>query len=817
MLGGIVKDIHIPTTKQQGTQIAAPLFSRALFKNDYFYLALLTVVVILLFSQFLFSNMMLLASDQLNGIDARPLTNEAFKENFQFPMWRISLLSGMPTIDATIGDIFYFPSLIIHMLFPLHKALGIKLVLHILFAGIAFFFLMRKGFGASPVISFITAAFYMLNPQFLSYVYPGHEGKIYVIAWLPLIILFMKKLMEKPALLTASFLAGSISMALFSSQIQLTYFVLWGLFFYWVFFLVQKWIKERSLKPCLPHIYYFWIAIFAGLGLALIQLLPAFMYVREEFSVRGVDRGFDYAASWSLHWPEFFSLWVPEFVNTNQFYWGENYFKNNSEYTGAMALLFAVFAIVFKPRPWRFFWGGVAVFALLFSLGAHTPVFHAAYYIVPGVKKFRACSMIIFWFSFSVILLCALFFRDIWRGNLLSMQEGRKKRWLRGIGITAGVLTGITLLFSIKGFVAGFAQSIAGSLSDPQKHRVFEYNLSKNFIPYLWLWWFFTMGSLGLLWGLIKGKVNKYLFFSVIVCIGLVDTLRIDTQFIKVISPRQYFYTEPAVKKLSREMEKAPFRSFVLPGTFKTQNVEGVHGLEGINGFHDNELKWYRLFRGEQGSNFYTDLVGGSQGKQYLMVENLEKGNNFLNLANVKYILTRKPDGELIVFQNKEMMKRLSFVSKYVVMEEQEIVNALKNNSYDIRSTVALVEEPQQTPDNNTDSDSQLLSETTVEWEKYTPNFRKATVRVPADGFLRIAEVYYPGWKIKVDGKEVPVYRADAAWMAVNITRGEHVIEMIPQSLYLNQASWVSLPLILLVISYWTAAAIKRKRKKMTQ
>jgi len=79
-----------------------------------------------------------------------------------------------------------------------------------------------------------------------------------------------------------------------------------------------------------------------------------------------------------------------------------------------------------------------------------------------------------------------------------------------------------------------------------------------------------------------------------------------------------------------------------------------------------------------------------------------------------------------------------------------------------------------------------------VQWRTYTPNYRKVNVSSSADGFLRISEVYYPGWKICIDGKPVKVYRSDLAWMAVNFPKGSHTVEMFPQSLYFNKAAMVS-------------------------
>jgi hypothetical protein len=588
--------------------------------------------------------------------------------------------------------------------------------------------------------------------------------------------------------------------------------VLWGLFFYWLLAMFLRWTKEKKLSSLLRPSAFFWLSVVLGLGAAFMQLFPSFMFMREAFSVRGVERGFEYAASWSLHWPEFFSLWVPQFGSFLDNYWGPNPFKLNTEYAGAMALLFAVVAVVYRPRPWRIFWAAVALFAVLFSLGANTPVFKIAYYIVPGVKKFRAASMFMFWFSFATVMLSTLFFADVMRDRLAAMAELARKRWQRGLLIAIGVITLLALIFSSKGFVSSL---MASSLDDMRKSQVFEQNFARNFVPMLWLWWFYAALSLGLLWALVQGKVSKYLFLGVVLVIGLIDTMNIDSKFISVVNPTRYFYDEPAVVQLQQQMPRDPFRLFPLPGTFATQNAAGIHGLEEVEGFHDNELLWYRAFRGEQSaSNFFQGMISyDPSGKPYLVPDNLQKGNNFLDLANARYVVGRNQTG-LVVIENRNALGRLSFVPGYRVMKEDQIVPALQANAYDIRSTVALLEEPAQKPSAAAPADSTAIVSMKVEWKKYTPNYREAQVSAPREGFLRFAEVYYPGWKIRVDGKPVKYYRADQTWMAIYLAQGSHRIEMMPTSLYLGKAELVSFPIIAVLILYWIAMAVVSTRKK---
>ena len=202
----------------------------------------------------------------------------------------------------------------------------------------------------------------------------------------------------------------------------------------------------------------------------------SFLHVCQECIFGSWVTSFDHAASWSCT-AEIFSLWVPEFVNYLDYYWGENPFKLNTEYAGAIALLLGVLAVIRRPGVHRYFWAGFTIFVLSYSLGAHSFVFKLAYYIVPGVSKFRAASMITFWFSFGVVLLAGLFLKDIAEGKLSGMNEESQKKWIKGILLAICGCFVITLLFSNKGFVQGM---FASALVEKNKQAVFDINFSSN-------------------------------------------------------------------------------------------------------------------------------------------------------------------------------------------------------------------------------------------------------------------------------------------------------------------------------------------------
>jgi hypothetical protein len=52
-------------------------------------------------------------------------------------------------------------------------------------------------------------------------------------------------------------------------------------------------------------------------------------------------------------------------------------------------------------------------------------------------------------------------------------------------------------------------------------------------------------------------------------------------------------------------------------------------------------------------------------------------------------------------------------------------------------------------------------------------------VELSADGHVVLVEGHDPGWKARVDGRPVPLLRANVAFRAVRVPAGRHVVEMV--------------------------------------
>jgi hypothetical protein len=81
------------------------------------------------------------------------------------------------------------------------------------------------------------------------------------------------------------------------------------------------------------------------------------------------------------------------------------------------------------------------------------------------------------------------------------------------------------------------------------------------------------------------------------------------------------------------------------------------------------------------------------------------------------------------------------------------------------------------------------------------------SVDAPADGYLLLADTYYPGWTADVDGAPAPVIRANLAARGVPVARGRHEVHFSYAPPGFGTGLWTSVAAILLLLAWAGAAA----------
>ncbi|MBI4721858.1 MAG: hypothetical protein HY769_02490, partial [Candidatus Stahlbacteria bacterium] len=394
---GKKKSIRQPNTANR-TPKRFNLLTESTINKIFIYILL--ILPLIYFASLLSGTKMMYGSDWLlAGYSTRKWVVECFKHYLSGPMWDGAAFCGLP-----FGNTYTFYYLL-YLILPIHIAWTYIFVLAVAFAGLGIY-LYLKELKLSIYSCFLGAITYMGSGAVLSMTYAGHDGKILATAFFPFILLTLHKAITRRKMIYFLFAGAIGGIAAINSHFQLIYYAVIVCIVYLIYHLICQ-RKENGLKGTARILSYVAYGLLMALGLMAIHYLPIFGTM--GWGARGGERGYAFASSWSMPPAELLDLLTPHFSGLLNNYWGENYFKLHTEYLGILPLLLGLIGITQYKRDKyiRFFiWLGIVT--IIFALGSYTPIYRMFYSILPGVKKFRAPSMIFYLTSFSISVLAAL-------------------------------------------------------------------------------------------------------------------------------------------------------------------------------------------------------------------------------------------------------------------------------------------------------------------------------------------------------------------------------------------------------------------------
>ncbi len=750
----------------------------ASFKANLPWIIGVMVLGILPFLGFLFSGKNLYASDQI----ASPGWKFFFDSlrSGELTLWSPWTLGGTPTYDAVAGDASYPLFLLLGLLLPVEKVVGINFVLHCLMGGAFAFILLRGHFRLDRFISASLAMAYMLNTNYLSLIYSGHTGKFHVLSWLPLGLYFLLETMEKGA--TWRKLLGlslTVTMMVLTGHLQFTYYVLMGYFLYYAFLTAAS-IRGKDYRETTSLAVRFWGPILLGVGLCF-PLLWAPLQYNKSFSVRGEasHQTFEHATSWSMHPEEAISLVVPEFTGLNEHYWGRNPFKLNSEYPGIAVWVLGLFGLIAFRRGFSMVWAGVGILAIIFGLGAHTPLFQIFYAVIPGIKSFRAPSMMLFWLATSLLLMSAHAMRLLTTDPKITSAD--RQRWSKRLLQFGGGIAAILILAGLSGGTAyeiwnAFISADQVTNLANQKSAVGAFDFGAIRCGVLILALVFAVRK----W--ILQDLNERAFAMALAVIVAADLYSVGSHFIETYDFDRMFPREAAIEKI--KTDPSAFRIFGMPGTFPKGYTQ-YHKLGSVEDWVDQEFRLYRAFRGNDYSRnpFFMENLKQNQ-------DGSVEGNHFLDMLNVKYLCYRLPDYPGVqVSENRSALPRAWFVTQWESVSVESQIDRMRAPEFDPHR-LALLDPASALPSGGM-ADS-LLPNPKIEREMFKNNSLRYHVQNDKEGILLVSEVWFPFWRLRVDGKSQSLLRANYLFRGVHLLPGDHRIEMQYVSDTLLEALWGS-------------------------
>jgi len=769
-------------------------------------LALIYLVIVVFFRELVFLGQVFAGSGDSLAARIFEEWGRSVRARGGFPLWNPFLFAGMPSF----GSLQYTPGVYpVAWVKPLYRALFFgtsahNILFHHLLGGFFMYLLLRDVKLRAPA-ALLGALVFFFSPQVIVLGPVAHGGKLFTIAWLPLVVLMTRRVLQRPDLLHIALLALVTGVQLLALHVQIAYYGLLAMGLLW---LHDAWDRRRERRVA-DHLLRLGALAAAGLlalGLSAYLLGPVYEY--SQYSIRGgsaVGGGvsYDYATSWSFHPLEMLSLLVPSWYGFGGFtYWGWMPFTDHPYYMGLLPLLLAVCALVLRRRePLVGALTLIGVFALLVAFGKWLPLLYGPLFkLLPFFGKFRVPAMILVLLLLAVAALAALGLEA-----LLRLEGEERSRWARILqrgALAAGIL--FLLVLVGKGafesaYVGAAAPRLAhnfgtqGSVVAGQAYDLFWIDLLRISAV--------TAAALGLLGVALNGRVPlKAAVVAVIVLTGL-DLWAVNARLVETAPPSAPT-TSLEPNAVARFLQEQPGHFRIFNGGMQVPgNYWMAQRIEDVEGYSPAKLRVYQEFLERQ------------QGR----ITN----RNALSLLNARYAIlpaeAEVPGFERLFEADGIGVFRVPgvFGPAWLVGEVQQaqsesaVLDAVLGGSFPIHRTALTTEEVGVLDPAAVEGAQVRLLERSEELVRYE-------VSAPGRVLLVASEVWYPaGWTAAIDGQEVPIHRVDFLLRGVRVTPAPddlpRVVEMrfAPASVHMGRL--VALATLVLTLGLGAVGAWRRR------
>ncbi len=821
------------------------------FKRNGIHLAIIGIFIALCFVYFspALQGKALYQSDVLMAQGMQKEIMDFKAKDGKGPLWTNSMFGGMPAFQIWVQYPNNVTTYVISSLKTIFPNPIDTVLLYLLGAYLLFCVLrINPWLAAAGAIAF---AFSSYNFQIID---AGHSNKAMAIAFFPPIlagiILTFRRQYILGAVLTALFLAIEIR----TNHIQMTYYLFIALLIYVGIELYHA-IKSKSSKDFVKSFGYLAAASVLAIAVNAGMLWTTYEYGTETIRGKsnlttdksepnnGLDR--EYAYQWSQGVGESLTFLVPNAygggsgpnldeksevakalaakgIPAEQLlpamqqlsqvglstYWGDKQFTSGPWYFGAIICFLFILGLFIVKNRIKWWILSASILCLLLSFGRHLPFLSDLFFnYFPLYNKFRAVESILVIVGFLIPILAILAVKEV--ASQTEDPKKLQKNLLYSLYLTGGLL--IILIVLPTAFLSfktqnhglfieqltqitngdkGFADTIADALV---KDRI---SLAR--MDALRSLLFVLIGA-GLIWALIKKKMNPQFVFITLAVVVLVDLWSID---------RRYLNNEKFVEKnvLAQQFEPRDVDQLIM----RDQSYYRVLDLSQGNPF-SNSVPSY----------FHKSLGGYHAAKLKRYQEVLDKQFNgainedVLDMLNTKYLITADQNGQKETMKNRATAAGHAwFVQKveYVKNADEEMMAI---SSFDPKNVMVVDQKFKSLIDiNKVGYDGNGF----IRLTNYHPDHLTYEYSSGRDALAVFSEMWYDkGWNAYVDGEKIPYFRADYILRAAQLPGGNHKLEFKfePTSYYTGETiSLIASILLLLSLGYAIFLEVKRKEIK---
>ena len=663
------------------------------------------------------------------------------------------------------------------------------------------FYIFLLSMGCRSWLCFMGAVAYTLCSYNFIIINAGHMNKALVMATMAPIIGGVVMCYR------GKLLCGSLVTLLFAglniywNHQQISYYLLLTLLILAVVYGVYA-VREKAFASFLKATGVLAVVAVLAILPSVGQLWPTMDYAKEsvrggtvlqpkggdEAASSGLD--IDYAYAWSYGIDETLTLLVPNIYGASSHYnlgtdsevykvlrpaygasqakqvvrqmpayWGAQPFTSGPVYVGAIVCFLFVLGICLVKGRERWWLVAATLLSLVMAWGKYLPlVNNFLFYHLPLYNKFRAPSMALVIASLTMVTLGILAVAEFMKRR---NEGGCEKELTRSLLISFAVAGGLSLLLALFGG-AMFDFSAPGDGGYPSVLvDALRADRENMMLSDAWRSFLFIAAAFAALLVYVHTKMRSGYLVALLTLLVLADLWTVDKRFLSwdMFVPKRAAteITPTAADKVIMRDTHPDYRVLNLAtSTFNDSRTSYFH--KSVGGYSPAKLRRYQ------------DIIDTYFSRDLNM--------NVLNMLNVRYVIIPSEEGGPQVQMNPEAYGNCWFVDSIAwTSTPDDEIQAIGDG--DLLSCAYIEKSWQQQFTHSNEYCNPVDSASYIVLDEYrNPGHITYKSNAQAAHLAVFSEVYYKTWKAYIDGKEVPLLRANYLLRALPVPAGEHKIEL---------------------------------------
>jgi len=707
-------------------------------------------------------------------VSHKPISHDVFRQIFPFkllaidyfknislPLWNPYNGSGMPLMaTANIG--FLDPLNLIFLFFPTQTSWSISIIIQMVL--ITFFtYLYCRKISLSKHASLFSSFVFL----FSGFVIIRSSYQMYnlAISTIPLNLFLIETFFKNTKTKLIYLLPFSIATSIFSTQPQLSLYVISFTFIYLIFRIFG--LKNHNTIK-FKNIFFLLFLVLIGIGISSVQLFPTYeLYQHANISAHSshfiIDR-------FLLPLKHFITIFIPNYFGNPSIYnyWEGLDYEETIMHIGLIPCFFVFYAFLNKDKKYKnlilFYSLSVLISFLLMLNWSFSNLFYSLKIPLISTGNPARLSLLL---TFSLAIFSGIGF------EYFSVKKIIRKK----------LLVSILFIFILIALIFTYTNTY-NYLDKPCTEGIIA-NCKTVSVRNTLLEVFFFLISIPLLgFALIK---KRGIILACLISLILIQGYYNSYKFL-AFSPKETFYPKneliSVIKKLNIDKNS---RFFGLEEANIKTNFATYFKFYDPQYYHPLYIKRYGEIVSFANKNIYPPVLQRSDVEIINTInpdEKLKKRRDKLfSILGINYLIYKNLENlnEDMFWHNNNWSiqkinnSRINIVTEYEIENnDKKTLEKLFKDEFKPDKKVFLKKEPQIKIEGKLENKNAKI----IEDKGSTLSL---LVNIDQNAILVISDNYYPGWKAFIDNKETEIFQANYNFRAIIIPKGNHVVKFIYQ------------------------------------